>query len=329
MFSRYKLQIIFMGLALFALTIFGMVAYNSSLEIRMQQEIKILENFAEYIAKDLTRHSSSNKELQIYLNHENFLPNNYLLVIKKENNIFTPYKHKGAIQKLPYDKLFIQNEQNGFFELLLKQFTWDKVKIKNYQAILFHQLPNDSFTTFFHSLGLPLIITGVIIMWLVFWATLMLNSLINKLKEKNLSMQHMVLHDALTNLPNRFLFQDRIEQTIKFSTRNNSSFAIIIIDLKRFKEINDSLGHHFGDALLIAISNALQDNLRDSDTAARIGGNEFAILVPGVDEVSIIKVIEHLKNIFIVTTNLEITNSLVMPVWVSLFSLNMQRTLQH
>ena len=298
MLSRYKLQLTFMGLALFALLIFGMVAYDSSLEIRMQQEIKILENFAEYIAKDLSRHASSDEALQAYLNHDNFLPKNYLLITKKDNKIFSPFNQKPTIKNLPYKKIFEQQENNGFFNLSNNQFTWDRVKIKNYHAILFHQLPNDTFTKFFRSLGLPLIITGVLIMWLVFWATFLLNSMINKLKEKNISMQHMVLHDALTNLPNRFLLQDRIEQTIKNSRRNNTAFAIIVIDLNRFKDINDTLGHHFGDAVLIAVSDALQDNLRESDTAARLGGDEFAILVPDVNQSSLVTVIDHLKNAF-------------------------------
>lgn len=298
MLAQYKLQIIFIGLALLALTIFGMVAYDRSLEIRMQQELSILGNFSEYLAKDLSRHSSTDGELQAYLNHENFLPKDYLLIIKKDNKIFTPYRNKNIIQELYYQRLFSMKNHNGYYDFSKNIFAWNRVNIKHYHAILLHKFPNDNFNTFFLSLGLPLIITGLIIMWLVFWAARIHNSLINKLKEKNKSMQHMVLHDALTNLPNRFLLQDRIEQTIKISTNSRSSFALIIIDLKRFKDINDSLGHHFGDALLIAISDSLQDNLHHSDIAARIGGNEFAVLVSGINEYTLSEAIDDLKNIF-------------------------------
>lgn len=92
-------------------------------------------------------------------------------------------------------------------------------------------------------------------------------------------------HDVLTGLPNRALFMDRLTHTIKRTTRNNKNlFAVIFINMDRFKIINDSLGHMIGDQLLIAVSQRLEECLRPGDTVARLGGDEFAILLEDIKE---------------------------------------------
>jgi diguanylate cyclase (GGDEF)-like protein/PAS domain S-box-containing protein len=92
-------------------------------------------------------------------------------------------------------------------------------------------------------------------------------------------LRHQALHDPLTGLGNRALFQDRVAHGLARAERTNAEVAVIFLDLDNFKEINDSLGHAAGDAVLVHTSNRLRTCLRDSDTAARFGGDEFAILL--------------------------------------------------
>ncbi|BBC24572.1 EAL domain-containing protein [Pseudanabaena sp. ABRG5-3] len=100
-------------------------------------------------------------------------------------------------------------------------------------------------------------------------------------------LAHDASHDALTGLPNRNLFMDRVEHAIKYSKRHPSYlFAIFFIDLDRFKMINDSLGHNVGDLFLQEIAKLLQSCLRSIDTVARIGGDEFTILIDDIQDVS-------------------------------------------
>ncbi len=106
---------------------------------------------------------------------------------------------------------------------------------------------------------------------------------------------HDSLHDALTGLPNRTLLADRFGQALRSERRDGSTTGLLLIDLDRFKEVNDTLGHHSGDQLLVQIGARLAGALRGVDTIARLGGDEFAVLLPAV---------EGLKGALLVATRL-------------------------
>jgi diguanylate cyclase len=95
--------------------------------------------------------------------------------------------------------------------------------------------------------------------------------------------QHQALHDGLTGLPNRTLLHDRTAQTIHQADRELVPAGLLLLDLDRFKEVNDTLGHHYGDQLLVQVGQRLQAALRQVDTVARLGGDEFAVLLPRVE----------------------------------------------
>ena len=101
-----------------------------------------------------------------------------------------------------------------------------------------------------------------------------------KLAEETL--QHLAYRDTLTDLPNRFLFHDRLEHAIEQARRRSSGVAVMYVDLDRFKVVNDTLGHSLGDRLLQVVSRRLRDVLRADDTIARLGGDEFAVIIPEI-----------------------------------------------
>ena len=103
------------------------------------------------------------------------------------------------------------------------------------------------------------------------------------------TLKHWAFHDALTGLPNRLLFQDRIAQGVARAQRGGTIVGVLFMDLDDFKVVNDTMGHTVGDELLVAAAKRLSSVVRDSDTAARLGGDEFAILIEHVQDTAAVE----------------------------------------
>ena len=112
----------------------------------------------------------------------------------------------------------------------------------------------------------------------------------DQLVKKTNAMEHQALHDALTELPNRALLRDRVGQAFLAGRRDKNEFSLMLLDLDHFKEINDTLGHNSGDMILERVANKLLSCVRRSDTVARVGGDEFAVLLPASNEVVAVKI---------------------------------------
>ena len=97
-------------------------------------------------------------------------------------------------------------------------------------------------------------------------------------------MEFQAMYDALTQLPNRRLFHDRLLETFKLCNRSRTRFGVMVTDLDHFKEINDTMGHDAGDELLGQVSKRLRAVMRESDTLARMGGDEFALICPSIND---------------------------------------------
>jgi diguanylate cyclase (GGDEF)-like protein len=118
----------------------------------------------------------------------------------------------------------------------------------------------------------------------MFTRTHSLQEATTELELRQAENEHQALHDSLTGLPNRLLFQQRLADAIDAARERHGRIAVILMDLDHFKEVNDTLGHHFGDELLKQIGPRLATVLRDEDMMARLGGDEFGILLPDLPE---------------------------------------------
>ena len=160
-----------------------------------------------------------------------------------------------------------------------------KEKISNLLIGIKH--PDNSKTTWVYVNGFPVLnnkneIVEVIINFIDI--TELLSSQ-DELKDQKNILEYQAHHDALTGLPNRILFNDRLEQAIVNAKRNKTKIALLFIDLDHFKEINDSLGHSFGDDILKIVSKRLLEATRDNDSIARLGGDEFTVILEELTQV--------------------------------------------
>ncbi len=137
-----------------------------------------------------------------------------------------------------------------------------------------------------------------------------------KIEEEKDKFFHLANHDALTNLPNRMMFDDRVYQAIKTAHRHKGKLAVLFIDLDHFKEINDSLGHDVGDVVLQSVAERIKELIRTEDSVARLGGDEFTILLHSINSLNDAakvsqKILEDLKKpIFVGESELYVTSSI-------------------
>ena len=121
---------------------------------------------------------------------------------------------------------------------------------------------------------------------------------IRERKVQEAELRRMALHDPLTGLANRALLRDRLERAVALAARSGARVALLLLDLDRFKEVNDTLGHQVGDLLLQQIGPRLAHVLRETDTLARLGGDEFALVLPDVTEHAACAVAERIVDLF-------------------------------
>ncbi|ORM68098.1 bifunctional diguanylate cyclase/phosphodiesterase [Pantoea wallisii] len=117
----------------------------------------------------------------------------------------------------------------------------------------------------------------------IWTSSLSLSQSLLKLGASEAQAQHLAFHDVLTGLPNRALVEDRLTQALAASARHDQRVALLLLDLDRFKNINDTYGHHAGDELIMEVARRLGEMVRASDTVGRIGGDEFIIVMPDVE----------------------------------------------
>ncbi|HEX8960668.1 MAG TPA: EAL domain-containing protein [Geobacteraceae bacterium] len=131
-----------------------------------------------------------------------------------------------------------------------------------------------------------LVLTGKSVLFCIFRDVTEIKRTEAALRENEKRLNHLAHHDPLTNLPNRILFYDRLRQALTKASRAKREVAVLFLDLDRFKNINDTLGHTTGDQVLCKVAKLLKRLVRESDTVARLGGDEFLIILEGLDDLT-------------------------------------------
>lgn len=288
---RLRTQILFsiLGITIFSQIIFGFLAYRQITESRGDQLTIFLQYLNREVAKRLTLPGNQYVS-EIYLEElrDRFSTPDSTLIIQKNNKALYSagdIKLDLSLISQQLSAAYSDRNKHGLINLNGNEYYWaiSDLPNKNYQLIMLEPARNEE-AQIATTLKLRLFTTSAVILWLAVWTSLILSTKISKqLDEKNDQLTHMALHDSLTGLPNRKLLNDRLKQLFLQSQRENLFFALFVIDLDRFKEINDTLGHQFGDELLKMVSTRLISSTRQKDSISRLGGDEFAVLLPQTD----------------------------------------------
>ena len=288
---RLRSQILFsvLGITVLAQLVFGFLSYRQITESRGDQLTIFLQYLNREVAERLTLPGNQYVS-EIYLEElrRKFSTPDSILLIQKDNEILyiageTDIDLSVISQQL--SQAYADKTKHGLIHHGDEDYYWAITPLpdKDYHLVMLEPAANEE-TQIASTLKLRLLSTGAIILWLAVWVSLLLSSKISKqLDEKNEQLKHMALHDNLTGLPNRQLLNDRLKQLFLQAQREKLVFALFLIDLDRFKEINDTLGHQFGDELLKQVSQRLKSSTREKDSISRLGGDEFAVLLPHTD----------------------------------------------
>ena len=165
----------------------------------------------------------------------------------------------------------------------------------SFWAFLLDDFPHYSATTFSVLALSPVIVAVANTAWELLPLLLIPLVLVYKMAQMSVEQEHQAGHDPLTGLPNRTRLQASLNAELSRSRRDGRPFGLLLIDLDHFKEVNDTLGHHVGDQLLIHFSERLSNSVRPTDHLARLGGDEFAVIVPDANEAEVLRVAERIR----------------------------------
>lgn len=306
---RARLIASFVVTALLVIVIFGFTTYRVALNANLKADFDKLLYAHHQEIDDLfdktTVHSTISELRPLITDYGN--PDHLLILVDTDGqyalsqpleNFLGPTYQKN--DDFPLKELLTNAGMNGRFSLGDETLIWIGVSSLSsaYKVLVLSRLSEES-TSFSKVIGSNLLITGVSIIWVSIWGALVLASIISKrLEEKNALLLHQALHDDLTGLPNRALLYERLNTLLLKAARNKGSIALFVLDLDRFKEINDTMGHGSGDLLLQQVGDRMQQVLRNTDTVARLGGDEFALLIPHVDRKTAVLFAERVTQMF-------------------------------
>jgi len=280
---------LFLAIILFftvALSFFGYMAYDAAVESGTARETALLKDLSSSLGRDLYHDAGpeiTSTRINAWLRQFDSL--HLAIIVTSGSQVWLS---DGARNDFPAQirEQITQSAKQGSLSVGQSTYVWDTSAIGEtpYSLSIIHRTNVHENHILNKRLTVPLLIAALVILWVAIWSTMYVASLLEKLNSQKNKLQHQALHDALTNLPNRALMLERLSTAMHEADQNKTDVALLFIDLNHFKEINDTLGHHTGDMLLVEVAMRLSKVLRKSDTVARLGGDEFAVILSHVTE---------------------------------------------
>jgi len=293
---RYSTQLLLgiVGITVLSQSILGIIAYWIVVDADRSHLIEVLQLRAEEVAQNVVipMVAGEPEDVALEQSRRHFSPSSDLaLIIDSRDIVGIAGPDREQLDRHELLQTLVTagqqpRDRSGVLTLADGDYLWVTTPLIGmpYRLILLERTETQH-GTLASKLGSRLFSSGLVILWFAVWTALLLASLVTrKLNEKNLALRHQVTHDNLTGLPNRTLLYERLTRAINQPSGLVGSIALLVIDINRFKEINDTLGYDFGDQLLLEIGARIQACLGENGYISRLGGNEFAVLLTDCNE---------------------------------------------
>jgi diguanylate cyclase (GGDEF)-like protein len=272
---RNKLLSYFALFVLFTLISFGLITFHLINESAIENDQLLLDKLIKIQSaylKDSTQRIKSIEQITEDFKHLKEDENHFLLIIDDSAKVIHPAASQLQLQEkisnTTLDSLLKSSADSGYFEEFERTYIWVKSKLEfnNLSALYILEVKR-------------LIVVAIVIFWVGVWGALITSTILTrKIIEQQKKIEYQANHDIMTGLQNRNFLATKIDQII--ASHTVPSLSIILIGINRFKEINSTLGHDFGDLLLLEFSKRLQSELWSNDTIARFGSDQYALILP-------------------------------------------------
>lgn len=267
--------------------------YNASKELEMIHEIDNLYRFTKAQLNN-DHPEATNYQYLLALSSSDY----QVLIVDGKKILANSRKNTGSGWniELPMLNESRVNEYGGYLEFDGQTLTWTQVPIDNNseQMLILHRFSSSGIATLKQVYLKRLLVPALFYIWLMVWMAFILRFLTDKLSRQKQKMEQMAMHDSLTGLPNRNLLADRLDKMLDIAKRKKGRFTLAMLDLDGFKKVNDTFGHAIGDGLLKEIAHRLSACLRSQDTVARVGGDEFILLLDDMEKGSSLGICERM-----------------------------------
>ena len=285
---KIKLFIAIFTFSIIGLGFFGLIAYDSAVNASYERESTLLKNFTKHFVHEVVEDiggdekNITQEKLSEWLDHHQnaeFI----LAVLEQEKNILSVIDSRNQSQY--FITRLIKNEIIGSRSLEDHAYTWYSVKIADtpYYVSIIHKISADDAGSYFKSLGVPLIMTAILLLWLTIWVTLYIANLYEKINDRKNELEYQSNHDELTGLINRKSFLDELKLRVATAKEKKQTLSLCYLNVDNLKNINQTLGLQYGDDLLIDIAKRCVTIIGDKGVVARLGAAEFAIILWDID----------------------------------------------
>ena len=293
----FRLPLLFALVALGCIALIGSVSFEGALDATARSQTAILENLAHHIAEDIPDRllTGHRRDLVQRLNRHTL--DTFMIAIRDNRGRMIAAAPDdrpthSRMQPLPAETDSkpghrLVTDENPLFSIVAVRHT-------GYTVTVAYTPARNSPALFTQTMLVPFVISSLLVLWLAVWSGIAFARHLMMLDHQKQELERLALHDPLTGLPNRNLWNERLTRVIEQARRDKTHFAVGVLDLDGFKAVNDALGHKRGDQLLVDLAHRATGAIRTMDTFARMGGDEFALLMPGTDAEEAHKVTDRL-----------------------------------